>query len=239
MGGINRRPLYESVLNEIKEMIKEGFWQEGQQLPSEVELAKNFRVSRVTLREAMRKLEEEGMIVKYQGLGTFIKKQPLIKGGLEELFSITSLIKQQNMNPGTSDFTVEKIPAREIEAKNLHINRGELIYRIERVRTADGIPVVYCIDRLPANIIGPDFQDFKESLFTFLESKYDIRITHAVSEIKPIKHDNIAEKKLAFEKSDILLLLDQVHYNEKTMPILYSSNYFNASKFKFYIVRRR
>lgn len=239
MAAVNRRPLYESVLKDMREMIKNGYWQEGQQLPSEMELANKFGVSRVTLREALRKLEEEGTIVKHQGLGTFVKRQPLLKGGLEKLFSVTSLIKEQGMNPGTSDFAVEKAPARESEARYLGINSGEPIYRIERLRTADGIPVVYCIDRLPASFTGPDFQEFKESLFAFIESEYGIRITYAISEIKFIKHDHTAEEKLALKKNDSLLLLEQVHYNEDDVPILYSSNYFNASKFKFYIVRKR
>lgn len=239
MAAINRRPLYESVLNEIKEMITKGYWQEGQQLPSEVELAQKFGVSRVTLREAMRKLEEEGAIVKHQGLGTFVKRHSLIKGGLEKLFSVTSLIKEQGMNPGTLDLAVAEVSAREDEARYLDINPGEPIYRIERVRTADGIPVVYCIDRLPAHLTGPDFKEFKESLFAFIESKNGIRITYAISEIKFIKHDHMAKEKLALKKNDSLLLLEQVHYNEDDEPILYSSNYFNASKFKFYIVRKR
>ncbi|SMB98749.1 transcriptional regulator, GntR family [Thermanaeromonas toyohensis ToBE] len=239
MALVDRRPLYEIVLREIKEKIKRGEWQEGQQLPSETVLAKSFGVSRVTLREALRILEEEGLIIKHQGLGTFVKRRPLIEGGLEELFSVTSLIRRQGRVPGTLDFKVEKVPARDNEAQYLGINPGSLIYRIERVRTADGIPVVYCIDRLPESIIGPTLPQVEESLFDFLESFCNVRITHALAEIIPLKHETVAEKKLKFKKGDILLLLEQVHFDESNTPILYSSNYFNATKFRFYVVRKR
>lgn len=76
-------------------------------------------------------------------------------------------------------------------------------------------------------------------MFSYLESEHSITITYAVSNIRVIKHDPVVEKKLMMDKNDSILLLEQVHYDENNTPILYSSNYFNASKFDFYIIRKR
>ncbi len=234
-----KKPLYELALRKMEELIKTGQWKEGSKLPSESQLAKQFGISRATLREAMRILEDEGLIVKQQGVGTFVRRKPLIKSGLEELFSVTTLIERQGMVPGTKDFTVYKLPATENEAKHLRIKPGDIIYKVERIRTADNVPVVYCIDRLPESIVGESFTGFEQSVFAYLESEHSITITYAVSNIRVIKHDHIVEKKLMMDKNDSILLLEQVHYDENNMPILYSSNYFNAAKFDFYIIRKR
>ncbi|MBE0068194.1 GntR family transcriptional regulator [Thermoanaerobacterium thermosaccharolyticum] len=235
----DKKPLYELTLNKMEELIKTGVWKEGMKLPSEASLSKEFGISRATLREAMRIMEDEGLIAKQQGVGTFVRRKPIIRSGLEELFSVTALIKRQGMKPGTKDFTFYKLPALENEAEKLKLNPGDEIYKVERVRTADDIPVVYCVDRLPRKIVGDKFSGFEESVFAFLENEYNIKITYAVSSIKVVKHDFTIEKKLNIGKNGSVLLLEQIHYDENNMPILFSSNYFNADKFDFYIIRKR
>lgn len=93
-------PRYETVVKKIKDMIKKGKLLEGEKLPSEITMAKQLNVSRATLREAFRILEDEGLINRYHGIGTFVSRFPVIKSGMEELISITKLIEKQGMNPG-------------------------------------------------------------------------------------------------------------------------------------------
>ena len=88
-------PRYEIVVNKIKEMIQKGELSEGEKLPSEIILAKKLNVSRATLREAFRKLEDEGVINRYHGIGTFVAEDPIIKSGMEELIATTKLIEKQ------------------------------------------------------------------------------------------------------------------------------------------------
>jgi GntR family transcriptional regulator len=223
----------------MEDLIGSGEWVEGDRLPSETDLAKEFGISRVTLREALRIMEESGLIVKQQGIGTFVRRKPLIKGGLEELFSVTSLIERQGMTPGTKDFTIYRLPALDHEAQRLKIVAGADLYKVERVRTADGMPVVYCLDRLPVSLLGERFSGFEESMFNYLEAEHSIKITYAVSDIKVITRDRQVEKKLGMGQGSAILLLEQVHYDESNLPVLYSSNYFNADKFDFYMIRKR
>ena len=62
----------------------------------------------------------------------------------------------------------------------------ERIVIIERVRTANGEPVIYCIDKIPESILSVNFDRNDESLFDILERDADRKITHAVAEIEPI-----------------------------------------------------
>jgi GntR family transcriptional regulator len=234
-------PRYEFVVKKIKDMIQKGELSEGKKMPSEIIMAKQLDVSRATLREGYRILEDEGVINRYYGIGTFVAKSPVIKSGMEELISITRLIEKQGMEPGTKDATVSRIQPGEREASILNLPPDEEIYRIERVRTADGEPVLFCIDRIPVKYVHRNFEFKGESLFDYLHKDLGIYISYAVSDVIPVKA-RVADvyKKLEIKsKSNVVLLLEQLHYDDKDNPIFYSSNYFSPEKFRFYIVRKR
>ncbi|WP_213974614.1 GntR family transcriptional regulator [Tepidanaerobacter acetatoxydans] len=234
-------PRYEIVVKKIKEMIRTGELLQGEKLPSEIEMAKQLNVSRATLREAFRILEDEGVINRYHGIGTFIAKSPIIKSGMEELISITKLIEKQGMKPGTKDIEVSLKQPGEREATILNLLPNEKIYRIERVRTADGEPVLFCIDRIPEKYVHKNFEFKEESLFEYLHKDLGIYISYAVSDIIPVKAQaaDVYKKLKMKSKSNVALLLEQLHYDDKDNPIFYSSNYFSPEKFRFYIVRKR
>ncbi len=233
-------PRYEMVVSKIKKMISKGELKKGEKLPSEIAFAKQLNVSRATLREAFRILEDEGLISRYHGVGTFISKIPVIKSGIEELVSITQLIERQGMEPGTQDLSIVKVIPGEKEASLLKLSGGEEIYRVERVRTADGFPVLFCIDRIPARYVRGDFKFEGESLFDHLLNDLGIYISYAVSDVIPVKAETAkVHKRLGLKSNAPVLLLEQLHYDDMDKPIFYSSNFFSPQKFRFYIVRKR
>ena len=95
------RHLYLQVVDRLKRDIKMGVYKEKEKFPSEFELAKTLGVSRATLREALRTLEEENVVVRRHGVGTFVNSKPLFNSGIEQLNSVTNMIMQAGMNPGT------------------------------------------------------------------------------------------------------------------------------------------
>lgn len=97
----DNRHLYLKVIDRIKEDIQSGVYAEKEKLPSEFELSKLLGVSRATLREALRILEEEKYLIRRHGVGTFVNTRPLFSTGIEQLASVTKMIEQVNMTPGT------------------------------------------------------------------------------------------------------------------------------------------
>ena len=97
----DHRHLYLQVIDRLKSDIEKGVYQENEKLPSEFELSKTLGVSRATLREALRLLEEENIIVRRHGVGTFVNPKPVFTSGIEQLSSISSMIEQAGMEPGT------------------------------------------------------------------------------------------------------------------------------------------
>ncbi|QJC88697.1 Putative transcriptional regulator (GntR family) [Bacillus subtilis] len=117
----DNRHLYLKVIERIKEDIKNGIYTEKEKLPSEFELSKKLGVSRATLREALRILEEEHVIIRRHGVGTFVHSKPLFLSGIEQLNSVTKMIEQANLTPGTIFLSsqvliVKPLPKRKLRA---------------------------------------------------------------------------------------------------------------------------
>ncbi len=111
---------------------------------------------------------------------------------------------------------------------------------IKRVRTADGDPVVYCIDKvLSKNLPLGTEELLNESIFDAIEKSGTIRIVQAVAHIEPVGYDDEASSILRCGVDVPLLVLLQHHYSEEGEMVLYSKNYFRADKFSFHVVRKR
>ncbi|ADP32197.1 UTRA domain protein [Bacillus atrophaeus subsp. globigii] len=145
----DNRHLYLRVIERIKEDIRNGIYTEKEKLPSEFELSKILGVSRATLREALRILEEEHVIIRRHGVGTFVHTKPLFLTGIEQLNSVTKMIKQANMIPGTIFLSSQVIMPSEEDINRFRLEHDQELFYLERVRTASGQPIVYCLDKIP------------------------------------------------------------------------------------------
>lgn len=233
------RHLYLQVIDRIKQNIEQGIFREKEKLPSEFELAKQLGVSRATLREALRILEEESVIIRRHGVGTFVNSKPLFTSGIEQLNSVTSMIINAGMTPGTIFLKSQTLEPTEADVHRFSCSADEKIVMSERVRTANGEPVVYCIDKIRESILPESYVAGQESIFSILEAVSNRRITYAVAEIKPLGFHEKVSPILKCEPETALLALKQMHFDESDEPILYSVNYFKADKFEFNVLRKR
>ena len=234
------RPLYILVKEKLEELIAEEVFTEGDRLPSENSLAEDMGVSRATLREALRVMEQEGKVIRQQGVGTFIAPNlPKIQKGIEDLYSVTDTITSQGFEPGTIGFNIRDDKIGEL-AEIFEGDQDDKMWIIERVRTADKTPMVFCQDHLPEKLVveKPDLSKYGESIFNVLEEKYYINISYAVTRIKPLSAPKWLAEKLNIKPSTPVLLLEQKHYDQKDRMILYSKNYFR-NEFEFHVIRRR
>lgn len=236
----DHRHLYLQVIDRLKGDIAKGIFQEKEKLPSEFELAKSLGVSRATLREALRLLEEENVIIRRHGVGTFVNPRPVFTSGIEQLTSVSSMIRKAGMEPGTIYLSSSEAHPSEEDIKRFHCEIDESVITIERVRTANGDPVVYCVDKVPSKYLPNDFLSRQEgSIFTAIEESGNIRISHAIAFIDPTGYHEVASPFLECEPETALLVLKQLHYDDNDQVVLYSKNYFRADKFSFHVVRKR
>lgn len=235
----DNRHLYLQVIDRLKQDIKKGIYKEKEKLPSEFDLAKQLGVSRATLREALRILEEENVIMRRHGVGTFVNSKPLFSSGIEQLNSVTTMIIQAGMVPGTKFLSSATLEVTEEDARRFQCSADEEMFVMERVRTANGEPVVYCVDKMPKKYFPSTTAHKEESLFNILESEANRKITYAVAQIEPVGYHEKISPILECEPETALLVLKQMHFSETDEPVLFSVNYFRADKFSFHVLRKR
>jgi len=231
-----------AVRDHLVSRIRRGALPPGSQLPPEPELASELGVSRPTLREALRLLEDEGLVTRTPGAGTFIAARPRVSNNLADNFGVTDAIRAAGMEPGFEDASVGAEPASASEAERLGLRPGEDLVAIERVRTADGRPVVLSRDLIPAQLIGDDREVLDllvhGSVYEVLERSLGIVIHHGVAGIHPVRAGGTVGRKLRVSVGTLLLYLEQIDYSEDGRPVLSSDEYHLADAFEFMVVRR-
>ncbi|SFH67439.1 GntR family transcriptional regulator [Tindallia magadiensis] len=224
----------------ILEYIQENNLKGDDQLPPESLLMESMGVCRHTVREALALLEQENVIYKVQGKGTFVHIPPIsINGGLEKLESITCMIENAGYTPGTQWISIKEDQPTQSMKKKLALSSDESVITFTRLRTANGKPAAYCVDSVPRSMIqGPIPEKVtEESMFQYLEKHYELHPVYAVTEIIPKQADQQKMIDAGMPKNQLLLLLHQVHYNRQRVPLIYSMDYFNPELFKFWVNR--
>src|SRR5699024_3715727 len=236
---MDSRHLYLQIIDQIKRDIENGKYKTKQKLPSEFQLSKELGVSRATLREALRILEEENIVTRRHGVGTFVNPKPIFSSGIEQQNSVTYMIEQSGKVPGSQFLTTEILEPTEDEQVKFEPKQISSLAKIERVRTADNEPVVFCIDKLPEAFIPLDRVHRTDSLFKLMEEFSGKQVAYAVTYIEPVGyHDRIYEI-LKCDPDQSLLLLKQMHYTGEDEPVLYSANFFRSDVFSFHVLRKR
>src|SRR5215212_5526191 len=147
-----RKTLTEVAQQELRQAITDGTFRPGSQLPTEAELCEMLGVSRTVVREALRVLEDDGLVTRRHGVGTFVRNNPILKN-LNFNFGITEMIESAGLKPGTSHLVLQKETADVEKAEQLRVPLGTPLLTVERIRTANGRPVVYSLDTLAESLV--------------------------------------------------------------------------------------
>ena len=242
--GIRARPRLRSVSvhDELKQRIDRGELAAGARLPSEPELAAELQVSRATLREALRAMELEGLLRRRQGSGTFVAEHPRMATSLDVNFGVTDAIRAAGMTAGIAKGRHWVEPASAGEAALLELEPGQDVLVIERVRTAEGKPVVLSRDLFPSRLVeGRERvveQMLERSIYDVLERDLGIVIHHGVARFRPVRADHSVAGRLGVPRGELLLYLWQVDYAQDGTPVISSHEFHLADAFDFTVVRR-
>jgi GntR family transcriptional regulator len=240
-----KRPSHATLTDQtvlaIQEAIKQGRFTAGSQLPSEMELLQMLGVSRTTLREALRILGEQRLIRKKRGRGTFVMERAIIKD-LSRNFGITEMISQAGYTPGMRDVEIKLDKASKTLAEKFEIPEGSALVVIERVRTADQIPVVWTRDIMPEQYLDgwmPTLTSLNQnSLYECLERYANLRIVTGTASFSAVQAGREIAEKLEIQRNTLLLLIDQMDNDQHQRSVLYSTEYHLTDKFNFIVHRK-
>jgi GntR family transcriptional regulator len=232
--------LTSSVREELARRIERGEWRPRERLPSEPDLAASMGVSRATLREALRSLAEDGFVHRIQGSGTFVTHRPKLRNNLDVNFGVTDLIRSMGMEPGSRDVRVGESASSEEDARALGLEPGDPVLSIERVRTADGRPVVFSVDLLPLRVLGDRGRLGVDgsSIYELLEHEAGVVVQRGVASLRPANADRRLADLLAVPEGTLLLYIHQVDFDGEGRPVLLSHEHHVADAFEITVVRR-
>ncbi len=232
---------YQAVRESFIDFVHRNKYKVGDRLPSEHELAKTLLVSRVTLREAIRQLREDGFLYSRRGSGTFVAGSVTqMAGTLDVNNGLSATITQAGFKPGVAEYQTELLHASPYLADKLQVTQGTGIILLKRVRTADDRPVVYSMDYLGPRVAAVFLALDRTivSLFEMIEQS-GIRIGNSFAELSPESCPKDLAQKLSCKAGGPLLAMKQVHLDTKGSPLFYGEDYFRPDCFVFSINRRR
>ncbi len=253
--------LSQDVREELARRVASGELAPGSQLPAEPQLASELGVSRATLRDALRSLEDEGLLSRTPGAGTFVTARPRLSNNLDVNFGVTEAILAAGMEPGTSEAEVSEGPATADEARRLALAPGSPVIAVERVRTADGRPVVFSRDVLSTALAEEHARErrgsravgqngrrgslsglrralARRSVYEVLETELGLVIHHGVAMLRPVAAPARIAERLGVRRGTLILYVRQVDHDLDGRPLLYSHEHHLADAFEFTVVRR-
>lgn len=237
----NRVSLATQAQQYLLGLVEDGAYQPGEQLPSEAALAAQLGISRATLREALLNLEQDGIVVRRHGVGTFVAPgfEQRLEGGLERLESILELASRQGLKLQFNALEVKEEAANPELCNRLEVPPGTLVTSVERVIVADGKRVAYMVDVVPSAILPPTAIDetFSGSVLDTLRQKQDVQIAQAVADIIALNADAHLARKMALKPGKAVLLLEELLFDVEGVAVECSRNYFVPDFFRFHVVR--
>lgn len=239
---LQRKPsLTEQAKAYIKQRILDGDFA-GERIPAETELAAELGVSRTTIRDALSRLENEGVIYRKQGAGTFVNEPGLqIKTRLEEIWSYEAILEAHGYTPATRILGVDVQPAEERIADQLHIAPGDPLITVHKLFLEDEEPVILTINQVPAAVVTAPYEpdDWKAPIFRFLSTFGSQHLAYYLSEIVPVLAGADIAATLHVEPGSALISFDELGYNDDNRPILHTHSYFRDDLLRLRLIRRQ
>ncbi|PKM49995.1 MAG: GntR family transcriptional regulator [Firmicutes bacterium HGW-Firmicutes-7] len=207
--------IHQQFYLEILSKIKSGEWKKGDKIPAERTLCGLYNISRTTVREALKNLENEGYVVRKRGSGSFVNIKP-IKQELAKLYTLREMFIEQGIKHDVRILEFENEQGNEEICKMLNIEAGERVYKINRVFFAASIPYTVEYTYLPYSSVPDITREMVENdgLYASLE-RLDKKPTDAEEIIRAIE---------ITERQKELLELDDVSFAIETKRVARSNN---------------
>jgi GntR family transcriptional regulator len=226
-------PIYYQIEEYIKDRIVKGELKPGDVLPSEREYSQLFAVSRMTIRQAINKLVNDGYLYRKKGSGTFVAEKKF-EQALQGLTSFTEDMKGRGLTPSSQLLHFEIIPASLQVAATLQVAENTPVYEIKRIRLADDIPMALETCFISANLVkGLTEEIINQSIYDYIEKKLQLEIGEATQIIESSLASQTEIDLLNINKGAPILLIERCTYLTNGIPFEVVCSSYRADRYKF------
>ena len=239
----NEVPLYQQIKELIRSSIMSGELKPGEKISSELELIDKYGVSRVTIRNSISELVNEGYLIKKQGKGTFVSR-PKIQRKIEHLSSFSSACEANGLKASGKVIRREIIEPSAEDKESLKLEEGDKLIYIQRLRYAGTEPLMiennYFSYKMFSFLIS---ENLEGSLYEVLKNKYNIIPSDDASDFNDTPKTSIEIVRATADQSKLLELslgaplffVNTIIYDEKLCPIHIGKQYIKGERYKFMI----
>ncbi len=229
-------PLYHQLKLILVRRIERGEWRPGDLIPGEQDLQDTYKISRTTVRQALRELELEGLVTRYRGRGTFVAR-PKLSHRPRPGDNLVDYLRARGMTPGWRVLSVEQAHAPDDVATALELPARTAVTRIRRLQLADDQPIGYQEAHVAPRVKGP-FLD--ETLTTggsldYLRAKGVVDRTHLERSLEAIAADPELSALLEVPRGAPLLRLRRVLYSADGKPLEVMEGTYRGDRFQYRI----
>ncbi|KAF1019944.1 MAG: putative HTH-type transcriptional regulator YurK [Paracidovorax wautersii] len=227
-------PLYTQLREALRERILDGSYTPHERLPSENELCTQFKVSRITVRQALADLQRENLIFKIPGKGTYVSK-PKAFQQLSQLEGFAEAMTRMGYEVRNRVLSHKTVPASPRVAERLKLVAGEPVAQLKRVRHINRAPVSYEVTYLPHDIGERLRQEdlAGRDIFLILENDYGIALGHADLQIDATLADEALSHALAVTEGTALLRIERLTHTAAGRPLDFEDLYFRGDAFQY------
>ena len=228
-------PVYIQIRDQLRDEIEAGRWKIGDKLPSERDLANYFSVSRMTLRQAVQTLVDEGIIDRKVGSGTYISKQK-VQEKMSGVTSFSEIIRSQGKEPSSRTISYYIATPSKGEKKNLELLDQQKVLRMERVRYADEVPICFEIASIPYDLVKEyTKEEITHSFYDTLLLKGNLQPGRAIQTISAMLASEKVASYLEIKKGAAILRLQQTSYLTNHQPFEYVRSSYVGNRFEFFL----
>jgi GntR family transcriptional regulator len=223
-------------MERLRENIESGKWHAGSMIPTENELCREFDVSKITVREAIKILVQEGLLSRTPGKGTFVT-QPKLEQKLNRFFSFTRWAQGEGLEPASRILKVETLPCDQHMATHLSMKPGEKVTKIERLRLGSGEPLMFETIWVSASLCPRlHLQDLaNQPLNNIIAQKYNLPLLYATESIEAGIADEYVAGLLGISEGSPLLKVEHTAFTEQRTKVYFVTSFYRGDRVKFFV----
>lgn len=228
-----QEPMYIKIHNQLRRDIENHVYQVGDRIPAERQLAEQFKVSRMTLRQAIKTLEEEGILERRLGSGTYVASQK-VQEKMSGIMSFTEITRANGQTPSSKLVSYKITQPSLSEKERLALEGSDKVLRMERIRYADQVPICHEIVTVPEDLIAPFAKDDVSShLYQTLEKRGGYQIGDATEYISAAVANEQEARLLNCRRGEALITRRQITKLADGRPFEYTRASYVGERFEF------
>lgn len=229
-------PLYYRVFRTLERRIRDHRYKQGDRLPSEDELCREFGASRITIRQAVGRLVDRGLVTRRRGSGTFVstrqeeRSPETVKftAALEDLFA-----QVETVSTKSAQITEEQPP---LDVRTLlGLDEGTPVVVVRRVRAFRDQVFSLTTNYLPSHLRGKLSESdlYRYPLLRLLEERLNVDFRHADQFMEARLADEDVAKMLGIRFGDPVLFVERLMYEEEARPFEVVRSYYRADVYRY------